>query len=68
MSLHHYVVISSNERGSRRTLMSDQKPKAPFVLSQLEEALEERQRPDRRQAQKPVADDRRKGDRRSQAK
>ncbi|VUD63966.1 hypothetical protein TDB9533_03218 [Thalassocella blandensis] len=48
--------------------MSDSKPSAPFVLSQLEEALEERQSPDRRKTQKPVAEDRRKGDRRSQAK
>lgn len=48
--------------------MSDkQKPKVLF--SQLEDALEERQENDRRQAQKPipadVLQDRRKGDRRT---
>ena len=39
----------------------------PFILSQLEEALEERQNPDRRKAQQPFdgAEDRRKGDRRA---
>lgn len=48
--------------------MSDRKQKAPFILSQLEEALEERQNPDRRKKSEPVSQDRRKGDRRTQAK
>ncbi len=41
-----------------------------FILSQLEEALEERQTSDRRQNAKPLAEgfeDRRKGDRRTLA-
>lgn len=48
--------------------MSDNKSaESPFVLSQLEEALEERQNPDRRKSEKPVAEDRRKGDRRNES-
>lgn len=46
--------------------MSDQK-KSPFIISQLEEALEERQNSDRRKDTQPLAEgieDRRKGDRR----
>lgn len=47
------------------------KEKAPFVIEQLEEALEERQKPDRRQQRdsngiKPH-EDRRKEDRRNSA-
>ena len=48
--------------------MSDTKKAAPFLLSQIEEALEERQTPDRRKSKKPVSQDRRKGDRRTRAK
>jgi len=43
--------------------------KPSFVISQLEEALEERQTPDRRKEAKPpfVGEDRRKGNRRNRA-
>lgn len=51
--------------------MNDKK-KAKVLLSQLEDALEERQNTDRRKAQKPipenVAQDRRKADRRATKK
>ncbi len=49
--------------------MSESKKDSPFVLSQLEEALEERQKPDRRQTKQkpPVSEDRRKNDRRARA-
>ncbi|MFL0811042.1 MAG: hypothetical protein K6L76_11555 [Agarilytica sp.] len=45
---------------------SKENEKSPFVLEQLEEALEERQKPDRRQTgpEDYVGVDRRKGDRR----
>lgn len=52
--------------------MSDNKKATDLVFTQLEEALEERQNPDRRQVQagvpEGVEEDRRKGDRREQAK
>lgn len=48
--------------------MSDKKEN-PFIISQLDEALEERQRPDRRQEdlghQTVAEQERRKGDRRT---
>ena len=46
--------------------MNDQE-KAPFIISQLEEALEERQNSDRRRDKQPLQEgieERRKGDRR----
>ena len=47
-------------------------PASPFILSQLEEALEERQTPDRRKVDQgycgKAEEERRKGDRRQQRK
>ncbi|WP_158657726.1 hypothetical protein [Agarilytica rhodophyticola] len=49
--------------------MAKSEETAPFIIKQLEEALEERQTPDRRKGDIPfegdIAQDRRKSDRRS---
>ena len=49
------------------SIMSEKK-KSKVLLSQLEDALEERQDNDRRKVEKPVSKDRRKADRRTTTK